>query len=738
ELAERAFGLREADPPERRAERLARELQELGIAEAAPLLAGTLGLPVSERQAGVATSARERRRQTLNALVAWVLALGERQRVVLVVEDLHWADPSTLEWLGLLFEPCATARVLLLATYRPGFAPPWPDRGHVTGVTLERLAHGRARELAVAAAGGTLPETLIKQVATRSDGVPLFVEELAKDVVESHAQPCSPRTLLRIPATLEDSLMARLDRVGEAKQVAQLGATLGREFPYALIQAVSATDETRLRKGLERLVGAELLHQRGSPPSSVYAFKHALVQDAAYASLLESRRRALHGCIVDALHAHFPERVEREPEVAGHHCEAAGRSAEAIDHYQRAGKLAAESFAHAEASAHLERALGLLRRFPQAPERDEQEIELLLALAPSVSAAKGYAADELRQVFERARALCRGLGGHGSELFAAVFGLSNFHSIRGELQTSLELAEEALRLAEQAGNQRETQGAHARLGINLFGLSDLARAVEHLEQAIRLHDPAHTHPHDVFARSFLGSALLVLGLPDRARRTSHEAIELARGRDPSVLAMALGVDATLHYRLREPEATRKRAEEAIAIAEERGLPFPRALATTYRGWAVGGSEGLRDLRRGLAQFAELGAEERRPHAPLAEAYRDLGRTEEALAELEAALASRSEARTWDAELHRFKGEILLEQGEPEEGLCCLRRAHEISRRQGARLLELRAVLSLARVLRAQGRPEEARALVQPVYHGFTEGFDTLDLKDAKALLEELA
>jgi class 3 adenylate cyclase/tetratricopeptide (TPR) repeat protein len=747
ELVEQALRLDDVDSPEEKLSRLetALELAGFELAEVVPLFTSLLSLRLPERYSALAISPQLQRQKTLEALLSWVLALEDKQPLVVVVEDLQWIDPSTQEWLGLLIEQCPTASVLLLLTFRPEFEPPWPTHAHLQPIALSRLKRAEARTLAVAAiSGAALPEALVDQIATRSDGVPLFVEELARSVVGGRELTGSLSDL-EIPETLQDSLMARLDRLGTAKEVAQLGAALGREFSYALLEAVAPVKEVALREGLGRLVEAELLYQRGLPPRATYTFKHALVQDTAYQSLLASQRKELHGRIADALENQFPEGVAREPEVAGWHSEGAGRTAQAIGHYQRAGERATQRWAHAEAIGHLQRAIELLRTLPESIERNQQELRLQVALGPSLIAAKGYGEREVERVYGRARELCQQVG-ERPELVRVVIGLSMFYHNRGELRTATDLAEQAVALAEQGGEAYPLLAAHTRLGITLHMMGELSRALEHFEQAIDLYDPAEHRSltsvwgqdSGIFARSFAAIDLRASGYPERARRLMQETVELAREGDPFSLAFALAWAAQLDSGLRERDRARELAEEALEIARERGFPFILGWATVYRGAALGGSQGLEEIQRGLALVAEAKAVVYLPgwSLNLAEAYRELGQTEAALAAVES--ASRDLPRFYHSQSQRIRGEILLQQGAAEEAERCFRRALEIAGDQHARCFELRAATSLARLLRGQGRCDEARALLQPVYDWFTEGFDTADLKEAKALLEELA
>jgi TOMM system kinase/cyclase fusion protein len=751
ELLEGPLGFSDAETSEQKLGLLERGLAHVGLepTEAVPLFAGLLSLRLPERYAPLEISPQLQRQKTLEALLAWLLALGEKQPLVLVVEDLHWTDPSTLEWLGLLIEQCPTAGVLLLLTFRPEFEPPWPSRAHLVPITLSRLSRRQAKELVTAAISGEAPsDALVDRIAARSDGVPLFAEELTKGVVELGHDLAGSLSGLEIPETLQDSLMARLDRLGEAKHVAQLGAALGREFPYALLESVAPVKEIELRAGLGRLVEAELLYQRGLPPKATYTFKHALMQDTAYQSLLESQRKELHGRIANALETRFPERVAREPEVIGHHCSQAGHTARAIGHYQRAGERATQRFAHAEAAGLLRRATELLRMLPETPERNHQELQLQLALGGALMPARGFIALEVERAYERARELCAEIG-QTPELFQAFIGLSLFYYHRGELRTSTDLAERALALAERAGEGPLLLAAHTRLGINLYTMGEPTRALDHFEQAIRVHDPeehrsllyARGQDWGVIARAFGANVLRSLGYPDRARRMGLQAIEMARAGDPIVLAIALTQAAADHYWLGEHERALERADEAIAIARKRGLPFAAMMAGIIRAPALGGVRGREELEVLMAQLEASGARFQQAYALLylVRAEFELGRMEEARAALEGAFDGVLGA--WASELHRLKGAILLRRdahAHAEEAERSLRRALEVAREQEARSDELRAATSLARLLRDRGRSDEARALLQPVYDWFTEGFDTADLKDAKALLEELA
>ena len=768
ELVEQGLRFADGDTSEQNFGRLERGLELAGfeLAEAVPLFAALLSLRMPERYSPPDVSPQLQRQQTLEALLTWLVGMAERQPVLLVVEDLHWADPTTLEWLGLLIEQCPTAGMLILLTFRPDFSPPWPARAYLLPIALSRLNRRQARELVAGAIpGGALPDELLDPLAARADGVPLFAEELARNVVESgllveregQLELKGSLSELEIPVTLQDSLMARLDRLGTAKGVAQLGAALGREFSYALLEAVAPQGATPLRKGLARLVKAELLYQRGLPPRATYTFKHALVQDTAYQSLLKSQREALHGRIARTLEERFPELATAEPEVLAHHYEQAGLVAEAITCYQRAGRRASERSANTEAIQQLSRGIELLAMLPEGSGRDRQELTLQLALGGPLQGVGGQGIPELEETCARALALCRQVG-DASERFQALAGLAMFFRAT-DTARAIELGEEMLDLAERTGETSHLVLAHTQLGSPLFHRGELSTALDHYEQALARYDPAehrslaYTSGVDPGISSLVNSSWILwhLGYPARAAQQSRRAIELAReANNPFSVATALNAAATGHLRRGEPERALGPAEETMEISKERGFLNYLGFAYTERALAlalscVADAEGA---RRAIDKIP-AGLHRARDLPPissfwglLADAQRKLGRIEVARDSVEIGLVISAERHTpfWDAELQRLKGEIFLQLPDraEDDAEALFRAAIDIARDQEARSLELRAATSLARLWQRQGRRTEARALIATIYDWFTEGFDTPDLKDAKALLEELA
>src|SRR5262245_21041468 len=447
------------DTPEARLDKLEQALQtsRLPLAEVVPLFAALLSVPLSEHYPPLHLTPQLQRQKTQEALVAWLLEEAERQPVLAVWEDLHWADPSTLDVLSLVLEQVPTARMLNLLTYRPEFHPPWATRSHLTQITLGRLGRPQVEAMLISLTDGkALPADVVEQVLAKTDGVPLFVEELVKMILESglvredadHYVLTGPLPPLAIPSTLHDSLMARLDRLSAARELAQLGAVLGREFSYELLQAVALVDETTLQQGVRQLVDAELVYQRGLPPRSRYVFKHALIQDAAYQSLLKSTRQQYHQRIAQVLAEHFSEIVETQPELLAQHYTEAGLASHAMPYWQRAGERTAGRSAHAEAIGHFRQALKALMLLPDTSERTRQELTLQRALGASLLTTRGFAAPEVEHVYSRARALCQRLG-DTREIFPVLFGLFGFYEVRGDLRTARELAEQLLTLAQR-------------------------------------------------------------------------------------------------------------------------------------------------------------------------------------------------------------------------------------------------------------------------------------------------
>ena len=779
-----------ADTPPAKLVKLEQWLSRFRFPQAAtfPLLAALLSLPPPAGRTPLSFSPQKQKQLTLDALVAWLLEEAERGVAYCSWEDLHWADPSTLELLGVLADQVPTARLLVLLTCRPEFHPPWPVRSSMTSLTLSRLDRSRVEAMITQVAGGkTLPTEIVEQVVTKTDGVPLFVEELVKMVVESdfvtavnsHYKLTGPLPALAIPSTLHDSLMARLDRLATAKEVAQLGATLGREFSAELLRAVSPWDVTILDQGLAQLVEAELLFRRGLPPHGQYTFKHALVRDTAYQSLLKRTRQQYHERIARVLEDQFGAVVEAQPELVAQHYTEAGLSGPAIAYWYKAGQQASQRSANIEAMSHLNQGLELLMSLPDTPEQRQQELRFQLALGAVQIAARGYASPEARRTFARARELSEQLG-DSSQHFPALVGIATTYLVAGEIKTAHQHAAQLLSLAHHQRAAALVVPAHSTFGIVSFWRGEQAVAREHLERAIALYAPHRDNPsasgvaqdHGVISRSFAALALWVLGYPDQALKRTQEALNLARElAHPYSLAFALGFAARLHQLRREGQLTREQAEATITLCTDQGIPFFLALGTVLRGWALAEQgqteEGITQIRQGLAGWQATGAEVSTPLylALLAETYGRGGQPNEGLAAVERglAIADKNEERFYEAELYRLKGELLLngefrtrndeqqkKTSQPssvhrpsffvhrsEEAEACFHTAIEIARHQSAKSFELRAAMSLVRLWRQQAKLTEAYTLLAEVYGWFTEGFNTKDLREAKTLLDEL-
>ena len=724
------------------------------------LLSELLSLPSSA--ADLNLSPQRRREKLFDAMLSQLEAELRHRAVLMVFEDAHWIDPTSRELLDLTVDRVRRLPVLLVVTFRPEFQHAWGGQPHVTMLAPNRLGGRDGAALVERLAGNAgLPEKIVDEIVARADGVPLFVEELTKAVLETGdrdnrvAPVMATESLaaLSVPATLQASLMARLDRLGPApKDVAQIGAVLGREFAYELIEPVAQRDEMELQAALGQLSDARLLFCRGTAPHSSYAFKHALVQDAAYDMLLRGRRQELHARVAAALEQDFADLVERQPELLAHHLTGAGDTERAVDQWLKAGQHAAERFAHLEAIRHYERGVAALSSLPEGPARDGREIELQLARGLSLFTAEGFASVEAAGAYTRARALAEQRG-DSRQQFMAVYGLWQSANGAGMIRECRRLSDRLLQLT--AGNADEglhLQARHSAWATGMFA-GEPAAAREHSEAGRRLYDPErhrshHQHygGHDpgVCAGSIGALVHWLLGYPDKGLTIGNEALALAeRLAHPFSLVLALLFNAMLRLDRGEPEMALQRLKAAETLASEQRLGFvwePRFLRGAALSTQGAFEEAAACLREGLA--TRIGALTIRPYglARLAEAMARQGEHKAALAAARDGLKvqERSGYGQWDAELHRLEGIALLGLNRLEEGQAALEEALRIARRQQAKAYELRAATSLARLWGEQGRPAKARELLVPAYGWFTEGFDTADLKNAKTLLEALA
>jgi predicted ATPase/class 3 adenylate cyclase len=759
---ERAAGLRREDTDEQRLTKLETVLGRATdkLSEVVPLMAELLSIPTGDRYPPLNLSPQKHKEKILQARLAQVEGLASQQPVLIVYEDLQWSDPSTRESLDLLVARVATLRILIVMTFRRDFAPPWVGLSHVTMLSLNRLPPRRCAEMIMQVTGGKrLPKEIIDQIVERTDGVPLFVEELTKTIVESGVvadagdryNAAGPLSQQAIPATLNDSLLARLDRLAPTREVAQIAAAIGRHFSYELISAVAAMPKQHIDEALTQLVSAELMLQRGNPPDSEYTFKHALVQDAAYSTLLRTGRQQVHARIVAVLERQFPETVTAQPALLAQHCEKASLTKEAASYYLKAGQQALRRSAMREANAQLQKGLDLTARLPDGPERQLLELDLQMALGRALMATRGNSAPAVGATFARAKVLAERLN-RREYLVPLLHGQWSYHIVRSELKRALSHAQEVAEIGVSRNDVDVQLLGHFQNGMVRFYLGEFVAARAHFEQCHDLGNPAHrvvvtsltTADPYVAAMAHLAWTLVSLGYIDQARlRLRGVLTEADRLEHAYTRAMALSFACWAEWIGRSPEFVRRRAEKGLSLSIEHDFPLWLAWGSAYRGWsltALGqGHEGISLIKQGLSAVRSTGTLLMTPYwlLLLADAYATTGQPDEGLSCLTEAvdLLGTLEERFEEAELHRLRGELLSSVGERAGAETSYHQAIDIAKRQGAKIWELRAVTSLARLWRNEGKWHEARDLLNPIYNSFTEGFEALDLRDAKALLD---
>ena len=761
---ERAAGFERGDSAETKLDKLERLLAQSTPEprQVVPLVAALLAIPVGTRYPPLDLTPQRQKQRTLEVLVDQVEALAVRRPMLAILEDAHWSDPTTLEWLGMVIERVQRLPVLVLVTLRPEVKPPWASRPHVTQLSLNRLGQRDCGAMIDRLAGGkALPEGVLELILAKTDGIPLFVEELTKAILESdllrdagdHYQLIGPLSALAVPLTLQDSLMARLDRLAPVREAAQVAACLGREFHHQLLAAVAPLPEPELTAAVDRLVAAELLFRRGVPPEASYTFKHALVRDAAYASLLKSRRRQYHARIAQVLEERFPETLETEPELLAHHFAEAGLIERSIDLWHAAGERAVARSAMAEAATQAAAGLALLGDLAPGPGRWSRELNLQLLRASALNATTSHGTPEVRAAYARAVELAKQLQ-DTARLAPALDGLITCHFSRGELAAADRLAAEFLELAEGTAATAPQLLALSEVGIVRLALGDLAGARRSLERALALYDPgehgalrlSYSFDPQVVCLGYLSWTLFALGYPAQASRASRQSIAAARQPlHPMTLAFALGRSAAVLHLSRDWQALETTATELLALAAEKALRVYQGVGRFYLGWAQVRSgrhdDGLALLLTAIAELRAGGDEDWLPHTLClgAEALHCAGQTGKGLELLEEASArvTGNGERWFAAEVDRLRGE-LLQSRDAAAAEECIVRAARVAREQDAKMWELRAVTSLARLRAGQGRRAEARELVAPLYGWFTEGLETPDLEDAKTLLEQLS
>jgi class 3 adenylate cyclase/predicted ATPase len=725
---------------------------KLGSAENVELLAPLVDIPLpGDRVLNVAPE--EWRRRQLGALTAWVMAGARTQPAVLALEDVHWADPTTLETLRGIAERGALAPLLVLITARPEFRPPWGARSHHGTISLVPLDRHQVRDMVgEIAARHAFAKEVIESVSERTGGVPLFVEEVTRLLLERGEQG----GIQTIPPTLQQSLTARLDRLGSAREVAQIGAVIGRDFSYALIRAAGELEDGSLQTALERLAEADILLVQGLPPNSEYRFKHALIQNAAYESLLKRARQQLHARIATSIEGWFPQLVEAQPELVARHCKEAGLAEKAIPYWLSAGRLAAGQSANMEAIAHFRSGLECAQALLPGVSRSRLEVSLHLALGGPLIATKGYASLEVEGAYQRALELSRGLQSE-PDLFTALTGLSFVYHVRGNMRRSAKIIEEVGALARRTGDPELVAEAGHDAGIHCFHRGQFQDARNWVKRSAEAREnPAWDNAviyginWRVLGRTYISHCDWHLGYPDRSLKVAEEALSLAREiSHPFSIAIALNYLAMLYQFRREPDAALRVAVESRDICAEYRFDYYSAWSNLVHAWAIAESSRLDDdlsaYEVALAEFQQTGAGLRLPHhlGMLAALCRGAGKATSGIRRIDEAVAiADANDETWcTAELHRERAElVLLERGEDAENRADaeLQTAIEIAIEQQAKLPELRASVVRARLLAARGKRQQARELLAPVHDWFTEGFDTRDLKEARALLEELA
>jgi len=765
---EHAAGFGRADTPETKIEKLEALVVRAGDDTLADmgLLVSLLSLPNSQRYPELKLAPQRRKDLTIEALIRQLLGLARSRPLLCVFEDVHWADPTTIELISRSIELIKTAPILLVVTFRPEFAPPWLDQSHVTMLQLARLDREQAAAMVFDVSGGKmLPQEIFEQILSKTDGVPLFVEELTKTVLElgllqdagDHYVIAGTPPTLSIPATLHDSLMARLDRLARVKDIAQIGSAIGREFSYRLLAAVTSEPKAQVEEALGQLIAAELISMRGEPPDCIYTFKHALVQDAAYGSLLRAKRQELHGRIADVLKQQFPRTAATQPELMAHHLAQAGRTESAIEYLRIAGQHAIQRSANAEAIGHLKRALDLLQSLPANPEKSHTALELEVMLGQAMIAGLGYAARETREVLLRAKTHIDA-STDPAQICSVLYGIWACYYVGGELDMQRAAAAEFLAEAERIGDRGAICLSHRALGTTYVQLGDFAAGRQHLERARALYDPAlhaslrYQYGQDIGATAacYLCWALWHLGYVDQAARMAAEAIERADAvSHPHTLVYTIcHARGMLDIFRRRPDEARTYARFVVSLCAEHGFPFWGAGGRILDGWAAICKgriyEGLMELRQGLTAWRHhTGARLWLPIflALQAEGYAKAGESDKALRLIDEALAVSDETgERWAlAEVLRMKAALLLAVGEAhaDEIEALLVRSLEVAGQQQARCWELRTACDLARLWHAQGRSADALNLVSSSYDQFVEGHGTAELQDARTLMDTL-
>ena len=761
---ERASGFEASDGDDTKLQKLEALLSRGSIStgpDALCMLANLLSISTQGRFPPIELTPQEQKAKTIEALIDHLVGLADDAPVLWVFEDAHWADPTSRELLEQMIDRLQDLQVLAVITARPEYESAWVGFGQASALPLGRLSRNQSRALIENLADGkALPEVVLEQIIGNTDGVPLFVEELTKTVLESglligHAdryELLGPLQPVAIPSTLQDSLMARLDRLGDAKRVAQSAAAIGREFTRELLARVMSEDAVSLEQSLRQLTEAGMLFLRGVAPRARYVFKHALVQEAALDSMLRRTRQAVHKRIAEVLEAEFPTVSVSEPEVLAHHYSEAGEVERAIGYWHQAGRRAAQRSAYVETVSHLSNALQLLTTLPESIARDEQELALQTELGPSQMAVEGFASNAVEQAYTRARELCEQTG-RTDQLFQTLYGLFRLNLIRAQCEPANALAKQLLAEAERQDDRALRITAHRAIGNSALWLGEADEALTHLLRGASLHDReadrglALLYGDDpvVDCLSYAAWAHWWLGYSDQALALRNQALALARELShPFSLARALGMSCIVQSCRRDFAMVIQDGEEMLELSTQRGMAIWKSFAEILLGIgrvSEGDAEsGSALFSRGLDHFHATGARLGSGLWPafLAEAHARYGEADAGLDALKVAMDADDNMALWDAEFHRLKGDLGVRSKAADSTIeASYQQALSVSRERGARALELRAATSLARFWSEHGKREEAAELLSPVYGWFTEGFDTPDLLEAKNLLDAL-
>jgi len=760
---ERAAGFRHNDAPQAKLDKLDALLAQSSTSpNDAALLAEMLSLPNDGRYPGLELTSPERREKTLETLVSQVTTVARQNPLLMIFEDAHWADPTSLELFGRIADKIPNLRVLLIVTYRPEFNPPWIGRPYVAALTLNRLG-GREVDAMIDRVAGNkhLSVDLRQDIIGRTDGIPLFVEEMTKAVLEADSQSAAERTAaaipssaLAVPATLHASLMARLDRLGPAKEIAQIGSAIGREFSHALLAAVVSKPEAELGLALDRLIAAGLLSRQGLPPHASYLFKHALVQDAAYGTLLRGRRQELHARIGKVFEQQFPDSVGIQPEILAHHYTEAGLAEIAIGYWQNAGEYALRRSANAEAAAHLSKAIALVATLPASAARNREELSLQMALGSAIRANTGHASAETLHVYTRARELLDD-SVPLKEQMAVLYGLWAVDVTRANNERALEVGQQSLAIAARHDDSEASAFANRMTGVSRLVMGDFAVAAEHLERVVTLFEPGapnvtdlrYSQDHAVFSLTMLALTLFPRGYPQQAAIASAKSLSWAHRIEHAMsVGFALSFGSVLNgFVGADVLEGGQHSVRALAYCVEHDLKAYIPWSRFYHGLALARRgeirQGIDLMNDGIAGAERISMNMLQPAhlGHLALIHASAGDQEAGLRLLDQAvrMAKETEERVFEAELYRLRGEILIQSQRTAEAETAFYSALAQARQRQAMMWELRSAMSMARLWRDQGKRQQAHDLLAPVYGWFTEGFDTLDLKEAKALLEQL-